>query len=153
MQTPILIEKKHNKTSHSVAKKGPTREEVFAKVEAVLDALLSKESTNEALEQWKEAAIPNAMTQNAVNHLYKVMMDKLDEKQKSLALAFVSQLAKDGAINNVNCNEAFIKMLQNGNNNEDLSIVAASVIFSEIADLKEMAEFTRGYVTKCSIKL
>merc|ERR1739848_645779 len=85
------------------------------------------------------------MTQNAVNHLFKVMMEKLDEKQKSLVLAFVAHLAKNGAINNVNCNEAFIKILQNSSNSEaDMSIVAAKVICLEIADLKEMAEFTRG---------
>ena len=73
MQAPIFIEKKHNKTSqNAVSKKGTTREEVFAKVETILDALLSKESTNEALEQWKDASFPNAMTQTAVNHLYKV---------------------------------------------------------------------------------
>merc|ERR1719411_739610 len=95
MQAPILIEKKHNKTSHSVSKKGPTREEVFAKVEAILDVLLNKESTNEALEQWKEASFPNAMTQTAVNHLYKVMLEKGHPKL-DLVLAFIAQLAKDG---------------------------------------------------------
>merc|ERR1719367_1448777 len=100
MQAPILIEKKHNKTSHAVGKKGPTREEVFAKVEAVLDALLSKESTNEALEQWKESSFPNAMTQTAVNHLYKLMLEKAagntgKAKDLDLVLAFIAQLAKD----------------------------------------------------------
>ena len=150
MQAPILIEKKHNKTSHAVGKKGPTREEVFAKVEAVLDALLSKESTNEALEQWKESSFPNAMTQTAVNHLYKLMLEKTghgkEAKDLDLVLAFIAQLAKDGVVNNVNCNEAFIKMLNsNANNNfEDLAVVAASAIAEKIADFKEMAEHTKG---------
>ena len=147
MQAPILIEKKHNKTSHAVSKKGPTREEVFSKVEAILDALLSKESTNEALEQWKEASFPNAMTQTAVNHLYKVMLEKGRQNSNlDLVLAFVAQLAKDGVVNNVNCTEAFIKMLNNNANNnfEDLAVVAASAIAEKIADFKEMAEHTKG---------
>jgi len=147
MQAPILIEKKHNKTSHAVSKKGPTREEVFSKVEAILDALLSKESTNEALEQWKEASFPNAMTQTAVNHLYKVMLEKGRQNSNlDLVLAFVAQLAKDGVVNNVNCTEAFIKMLNNNANNnfEDLAVVAASAIAEKIADLKEMAEHIKG---------
>merc|ERR1719367_636680 len=145
MQAPILIEKKHNKTSNAVSKKGPTREEVFAKVEAILDVLLNKESTNEALEQWKEASFPNAMTQTAVNHLYKVMLEKGHPKL-DLVLAFIAQLAKDGVVNNVNCNEAFIKMLNSNSNNnfEDLAIVAASAIAEKIADFKEMAEHTKG---------
>merc|ERR1719367_138358 len=145
MQAPILIEKKHNKTSHAVSKKGPTREEVFAKVEAILDVLLNKESTNEALEQWKEASFPNAMTQTAVNHLYKVMLEKGHPKL-DLVLAFIAQLAKDGVVNNVNCNEAFIKMLNSNSNNnfEDLAVVSASAIAEKMADLKEMAEQTKG---------
>jgi translation initiation factor 4G len=148
MQAPIFIEKKHNKTSqNSVSKKGTTREEVFAKVETILDALLSKESTNEALEQWKDASFPNAMTQTAVNHLYKVMLEKAKDKSNlDLVLAFVAQLAKDGVVNNVHCNEAFMKMLNSNSNNnfEDLAVVAASAIAEKIADFNEMAEQTKG---------
>jgi len=147
MQAPILIEKKHKQTSNAVSKKGPTREEVFAKVEAILDALLNKESTNEALEQWKEASFPNAMTQTAVNHLYKVMLEKGRQNSNlDLVLAFIAQLAKDGVVNNVNCTEAFIKMLNSNSNNnfEDLAVVAASAIAEKIADFKEMAEHTKG---------
>jgi len=146
MQTPILIEKKHKQTSNAVSKKGPTRDEVFAQVEAILDALLNKESTNEALEQWKDASFPNAMTQTAVNHLYKVMLEKGGHPKLDLVLAFIAQLAKDGVVNNVNCNEAFIKMLNSNSNNnfEDLAVVAASAIAEKIADFKEMAEHTKG---------
>merc|ERR1719362_1031471 len=148
MQAPIFIEKKHNKTSqNSVSKKGTTREEVFAKVETILDALLSKESTNEALEQWKDASFPNAMTQTAVNHLYKVMLEKAKDKSNlDLVLAFVAKLAKEGVVNNVHCNEAFMKMLNSNSNNnfEDLAVVAASAIAEKIADFNEMAEQTKG---------
>ena len=149
MQAPILIEKKPHKSSHSVSKKGPTREEVFNKVEAVLEALIAKESTNEAIEQWKEASIPNAMTQTAVNHLYKVMLDK--QLDQTLVLSFVSQLVQDGAINNTNCNEAFIKILNiNGRDSieQDLSFIASKAIQDDILDIKELSEIVRGYVFK-----
>ena len=137
-----MIEKKHNKTSHASSKKGPTREEVFAKVEATFEALIAKESTNEALEQWKEAGIPNAMTQTALNHFYKIMLEK--SPPQDLVLKFIAQLAKDGAVNNVNCNEAFIKVMQTNNNTEDLAKLAASAMIEEISDLKEMADITKG---------
>jgi len=90
------------------------------------------------------------MTQTAVNHLYKLMLEKTgngkEAKDLDLVLAFIAQLAKDGVVNNVNCNEAFIKMLNsNANNNfEDLAVVAASAIAEKIADFKEMAEHTKG---------
>ena len=90
----------------------------------MLEALVAKESTNEALEQWnKEACIPNAMTQTAVNHLYKVMLDKnLDQ---TLVLSFVSQLVRDdrNSINNTNCNEAFIKILNTKDNIEVIGFI------------------------------
>ena len=85
-QTPLLIEsnkkqfreKKHqsNHNSQNANKKGPTREEVFAKIDSVVSNLLAKESTNEAIEQWKEECIPSKMTQTAVTYLFKVMIDK-----------------------------------------------------------------------------
>ncbi len=145
MQAPILIEnKKHNKAAAGVnAKKGATREEVFAKVEAVLESLLSKESTNEAVEQWKEAAVPNPMTQTALNHLYKAILDK-GQPGNDLVLAFVSQLCKEGVISSVHCNEAFLKMIGSSHNSEDMALIACGSIVSGVSDLKEVAEATRG---------
>ena len=78
--------------------------------------------------------------------LYKLMLEKATGTKLDLVLAFIAHLVKDRVVNNVNCNEAFIKMLNsNANNNfEDLAVVAASAIAEKIADFKEMAEHTKG---------
>ena len=69
-----------------------------------------------------------------------------DKYNVVLVLAFVAQLAKEGVVNNVHCNEAFMKMLNSNSNNnfEDLAVVAASAIAEKIADFNEMAEQTKG---------
>ena len=153
IQTPLLIEsnKKHNKekkhhqssqNTQNSQKKGPTREEVFAKIESILNNLLAKESTNEAIEQWKDESIPSKMTQTAVTHLFKIMIEK---DQRNLILAFVSQLTKDEVINSTHCNEAFIKLLQNSNKNINImSEIASWTIFEDLSDLKSVAEITEG---------
>lgn len=141
MQAPILIEKKHNKSSDKSNKKGPTREEVFAKVEAIFQALLAKESTNEALEMWKNASIPNAMTQNALNHLYKVMLEK-DNFENTMD--FVSQLTKQGNLSGINCNEAYLKMIQQNSMDENkMAKLGALSCHKNILDLKDLAELCR----------
>ena len=160
MQAPILIEKKPHKSQrgdHSAnhaKQKGPTREEVFSQVEALLEALTAKESTNEAIEAWKEASIPNAMTQTAINHLYKVTLDK--NLALDLVLSFVSQSVRDesSSINSTHCNEAFIKLLNNATKagssdieeslETNLSKIAAKAIQDDIMDIKELFEMVRG---------
>ena len=107
---------------------------------------MAKESTNEALEQWnKEACIPNAMTQTAVNHLYKVMLDKnLDQ---SLVLTFVSQLVRDdrNSINNTNCNEAFIKILSKDTMEaEAMASIASKAVEDDIMDIRELFDIVRN---------
>ena len=75
------------------------------------------------------------------------MLEKAKDKSNlDLVLAFVAQLAKDGVVNNVHCNEAFMKMLNSNSNNnfEDLAVVAASAIAEKISDFNEMAEQTKG---------
>ena len=152
-QTPLLIEsnkkqfreKKHqsNQNSQNANKKGPTREEVFAKIDSVVSNLLAKESTNEAIEQWKEECIPSKMTQTAVTYLFKVMIEK---EQRPLILAFITQLTKDEVINSTHCNEALIKLLQlNSNNNlEVMAEVASWTVNDQISDLKTVAEITES---------
>ena len=59
--------------------KGPTRDEVFARIEKILSELLQHESTNEAAEAWKEDAwLPSKMAQTAVTHLYKQLLLKVN---------------------------------------------------------------------------
>ena len=64
--------------------KGPTREEVFGRIEKILGELLQHESTNEAAEAWKEDAwLPSKMAQTAVTHLYKQLLVKVSRNQSN----------------------------------------------------------------------
>jgi translation initiation factor 4G len=158
-QTSLLIESKnrikdkrhqqsnnshHNTQNLQNSKKGPTREEVFTKIDSVVTNLLAKESTNEAIEQWKEEAIPSKMTQTAVTHLFKIMIEK-DPSMRELVLAFISQLTKDEVIDSMHCNEALIKLLQvSNNNNEILAEIASWSVIEGVSDLKAVGEITEG---------
>ena len=115
-------------------------------MDTIVDNLVSKESTNEAVEQWKEEAIPSAMTQTAINHLYKVALEKAEVMP--LILTFVGQLAKDEVINFTHCNEAFLKLLSlKKDNSEDkhMATLAAWAVENDICDLKDMSEATMGH--------
>merc|ERR1712061_586384 len=158
-QTSLLIEsnKKHNKDKRHQqsnnsqnaqnlqnSKKGPTREEVFAKIDSVVTNLLAKESTNEAIEQWKDEAIPSKMTQTAVTHLFKIMIEK-DPNMRELVLAFISQLTKDEVIDPMHCNEALIKLLQvSSKNNDVMAEIASWSVIEGVSDLKAVGEITEG---------
>merc|ERR1719262_851981 len=74
------------------------------------------------------------MTQTAVTHLFKIMIEK---DQRNLILAFVSQLTKDEVINSTHCNEAFMKLLQNSNKNINImSEITSWTIFEDLSGLK-----------------
>ena len=122
------------------SKKGPTREEVFAKIDSVVTNLLAKESTNEAIEQWKDEAIPSKMTQTAVTHLFKIMIEK-DPNMRELVLAFISQLTKDEVIDPMHCNEALIKLLQVSSKNNDVMAEIASWSVIEGVSNKDTNKF------------
>ena len=125
------------------SKKGPTREEVFAKIDSVVTNLLAKESTNEAIEQWKDEAIPSKMTQTAVTHLFKIMIEK-EPNMRELVLAFISQLTKDEVIDPMHCNEALIKLLQvssSNNNNDVMAEIASWSVIEGVSNNKDTNKF------------
>ncbi len=158
-EAPILIKQSSldKKKEKPTAQKGPTREEVFNRVTSILDDLNEKQSTNEAVESWKENSwLPSKMTQTAVSHMFKVIFERSaeakpdnDDNENSnsldLYLAFVLQLTKDNAVSNVHSKEAFVKVIGNDNvNKTTLSQVTAWMIREDIVDLKEMAEIMEG---------
>jgi phosphoketolase len=118
-------------------------------VSSIVDNLVAKQSTNEAVELWKEDSwLPSKMTQTAVNHLYKVMLEVTQVTDRDLIRAFVLQLTLDGAIDATNCNEAFVKLVNSndsvvGNTKMDkLAEWAAWAVSEAISDLKDLAEVT-----------
>ena len=81
-QEPAIIlkqDKQPGRNKGGNRQKGPTREEVFARIEKILGELLQHKSTNEAAEAWKEDSwLPSKMAQTAVTHLYKQLLLKVD---------------------------------------------------------------------------
>merc|ERR1719192_1582354 len=114
-QEPAIIlkqDKQPGRNKGGNRQKGPTREEVFARIEKILGELLQHKSTNEAAEAWKEDSwLPSKMAQTAVTHLYKQLLLKESESERALGMQFVAQLVGDGTINSTHCLEALNKVL------------------------------------------
>jgi translation initiation factor 4G len=87
---------------------GPTREEVFKKIEEILVKLAETESTNEAFTTWKEADIPNKMVNNALIHFFKQVVKMSEKTTRNLALQLVDQLCESEVVTQVQCKEAIL---------------------------------------------
>lgn len=133
--------------------KGPTREEVFNRMETILAGLLEHQSTNEAVESWRENDwLPSKMNQTAVTHLYKLMLAKDDKEQRELACAFIAQLVRENAINSTHCLEALSKILGQLSDLEkvtpelrvNLADTTSWFIKEKLMTLKEVTELLEG---------
>lgn len=153
---PIVIKQgsldKNKRDKNKSANKGPTRDEVFAKMETILSDLMQHQSTNEALESWKENNwLPNKMSQTAVNHFMKLMLEK-NETERDLAQQLLGQLVADGAINGTHVQEGISRtlsqLLELESNNTSLRSNLADCstwcITNNLASFKEVAEMTQG---------
>jgi hypothetical protein len=151
------LDKGRNKDKNK--QKGPTREEVFARMEKILDDLVETQSTNEAVEAWKEDNwLPSKMNQTAVTHFYKTLLSKQAESERELAIQFVSQLVGDGSINNMHCLEAVNKVLGHFGEMEKTSpavrshlagAAAWSIVEGKVMTLKELDETLTQQQTCC----
>merc|ERR1712073_140242 len=72
-EPPVIIQKASANAKKQQDKKnqGPTRDEVFGKIDGLLEKLYANNSTNEAFTTWKEAEIPAKMVNNALIHMFK----------------------------------------------------------------------------------
>ena len=149
-EPPVFISKKSNNTKQQ-NKMGPTREEVFGKIEAVLAKLSETGSTNEAYTAWKEGDIPNKMVNNALIHFFKqiIKMEELEHRQ--LALQLVEQLVMEDLVTQVHCKEGLSRLIQSHTNLETteggmVSLCMWSLVTDKVK-LDEVAEMTEGGVT------
>lgn len=142
------LEKGGRKDKNRAGNKGPTRDEVFAKMETILANLLEHQSTNEAAESWKENNwLPSKMNQTAVTHFLKLTLDK-DEAQRELACNLIHQLVKDGTINATHCFEGISKLMSQVSEMEksqpsvktNLADLAQWLVKEKLVSLKELAE-------------
>ena len=87
---PAVI-KKVDKKAAEKKNQGPTREEVFGKVDGLLAKLTDNGSTNEAFTSWKEIGIPDKMVNNALIHLFKQVIKLEAEGVRALCHQLVDQ--------------------------------------------------------------
>ena len=110
--------KEKNRQQAAAANKGPTREEVFAKVNDILDNLVRPVESDEspmdkALASWlDESWLPSKMTQTAVTQIYNKALQENSPQDRKQIREFLRQLISDkAAIDGSHCKEALIKIL------------------------------------------
>ncbi|XP_040569175.1 eukaryotic translation initiation factor 4 gamma 2 [Lepeophtheirus salmonis] len=138
--------------------KGPTREEVFSKMDTLLNDLLNTHQNPEtSLEAWKELDdwLPSKMNQTAMTSIFKSIVAK-GEKRK-LAFDFICCLVKDTScsINETHCIEALGQLISSKPSNQDssdkskkeneISELAAWIITEEFMSLNEYSCMVKGH--------
>merc|ERR1719331_2369847 len=108
----VIIQKSAGNAKKSNEKKnqGPTREEVFGKVDSILEKLEENDATNEAFTSWKEIGIPDKMVNNALIHLFKQII-KLDaEEKRTICHQLVDQLFASELVTAVQVKESLARL-------------------------------------------
>merc|ERR1719492_158903 len=120
-EPPVIIQKSSSNAKKLQDKKnqGPTRDEVFGKIDGLLDKLYDTDSTNEAFTSWKEAEIPAKMVNNALIHLFKRILKNDETQQRQLAMDLVDQLFQSELITAVQVNETLVKLVSNIESSSD----------------------------------
>ena len=148
-EPPVFISKKsNNKGAQDKKNQGPTREEVFNRIDGVLTKLTESGSTNEAFTAWKEADIPNKMVNNALIHLFKQVAKLADGEQRTLSFQLVDQLVSEDLVSQVHCKEGLARLVSSLPNLETAEggMVGLCVwcLTSDKVRLEELAEMTEG---------
>jgi translation initiation factor 4G len=147
---PVYISKKGG--DKNKGGQGPTRDEVFSKVEEVLSKLVQTCSTNEAFTIWKDSAIPNKMVNNALIHMFKKVVKMEEEPQRVLTFQLIDQLVVEEVITQVHCKESLARIIQ-GLGPKDLVDLGGVVdlatwsLTSTKAKLVDVADMTDGGAT------
>lgn len=125
---------------------GPTREEVFKRVDLVVSKLTDTGSTNEAFTVWKEADIPNKMVNNALIHLFKQVVKMEASEARDLAHQLIDQLVAEDIITQTHCKESLARILTSGKDASDTGTVhlATWCLTSDKVKLVELADITEG---------
>ena len=145
----VIIQKPGAKKAADKKNQGPTRDEVFGKVDAILKKLAENDSTNEAFTSWKEIGIPDKMVNNALIHLFKQVI-KLDEEAKRvLCYQVVEQLFASELVTAVQVKESLARLVDRQEESTTLTTaeLAAWTVASDKLKLGEVAEMTEGGAT------
>lgn len=151
-EPPVIIQKTSSNAKKQQEKKnqGPTRDEVFGKVDGLLSKLYENNSTNEAFTTWKEAEIPAKMVNNALIHMFKRILKNSQESQRKIAMDLVDQLFGSDLITGVQIKESLVKIVSSLDSSSDtmiLSTMAEMSSWAVLTDklrLTDVAEITEG---------
>jgi len=126
---------------------GPTREEVFGKIEEILRMLWETGSTNEAFTAWKEGEFPSKMVNNALIHLFKQVVKREEGPERLLALQLVDQLCGEDCVTQTHCKEGLSRLVQNYSDQDTEAGLVDLAVWSLTSDkikLVDLAEMTEG---------
>jgi translation initiation factor 4G len=127
---------------------GPTRDEIFGKIDAILEKLAENDSTNEAFTSWKEIGIPDKMVNNALIHLFKQVI-KLETEKRALCHQVVDQLFASELVTAVQVKESLARLVDRMDEANTLPTaeLAAWTVDTAKLELAELAEMTEGGAT------
>jgi len=144
----LIIQKPANNSKKANDKKnqGPTRDEVFGKIDTILDKLADNQSTNEAFTSWKEASIPDKMVNNALIHMFKKVIKLSSEEERNLCYQLVDQLFSSDLVTMVQVKESLARLVDRmeESSTQPTAELAAWTVGSEKLKLSEVAEMTEG---------
>jgi len=146
IQKPASNSKKQNDKKNQ----GPTRDEVFGKIDQILAKLGENSSTNEAFTSWKEASFPAKMVNNALIHLFKQIIKNTSSDGRTVCLEFVDQLYSSELVTAVQVKESLARLVSNTENSTDVvtttttAELAAWSVSTDKVKLVEVAEMTEG---------
>lgn len=144
----VIIQKPANNSKKANDKKnqGPTRDEVFGKIDAILDKLNENQSTNEAFTGWKEASIPDKMVNNALIHLFKQVVKLSLEENRTLCYQVVDQLFSSELVTAVQVKESLNRLVDRieESSTQPIAELAAWTVATDKLKLSEVAEMTEG---------
>jgi len=162
---------KKEKSRQAAANKGPTREQLFAKVNNIVGALLTTEETSgetldAATASWTEDGwLPSKMTQTAVTQVYNVVLAEEVATNRRRVMDFLLSLIKDkAAIDATHCREAFTKVLnsadkeasKNADYEEKVSKVLAELaawkVGAKLASLDEIADCVSPTINSAKLR-
>jgi len=146
IQKPASNSKKQNDKKNQ----GPTRDEVFGKIDQILAKLGENSATNEAFTTWKEASFPAKMVNNALIHLFKQIIKNSSSDGRAVCLEFVDQLYTSDLVTAVQVKESLARLISNtetitdSNTTTITAELAAWSVSTDKVKLVEIAEMTEG---------
>jgi len=149
---PALIIQKSSSNSKKGADKknqGPTRDEVFGKINQILVKLVENQSTNEAFTSWKEIEIPAKMVNNALIHLLKGVIKQPLQESRQLSCQLMDQMYSNDLITAVQVRESLARLISGPGSNSGeqdaiLAELAAWALETDKVKMSELAEITEG---------